>query len=404
MVLARLAAPVTGIAAVQRASTAPATGTALTSAGFGRTKSDWVPGRLHTGTFTTNAIDATTVAITGRDTDVVCKGDTGGPLLNTAGELVGVNSQSWQGGCLDANPAETRTNAIAVRVDDLGQWISQVTAPRRSAASNEAGGSERVRWADFDGDRKPDYITIADSGEVKVWLNRGGDPAGAGGWQPVGKVAGGLTTDRSRVRLADFDGDGKADYIVIDAGGSVYVYLNRGGDTGGGWQAVGKVAVGLTNDASKVRFADWDGDGKTDYIVLSDTGAVEVYLNRGGDTGGGWQGVGTVTTGATTDRTRIRFADNDGDGKADYYIVKPGGGIDLFNNRGGDTGGGWKPMGQIAVGLTNDHPKVQFVDFDADTHADYILGDANGGATVYSWNGGDGAGGWNGLGKVAGGA
>ncbi|MFG2999365.1 FG-GAP repeat domain-containing protein [Streptomyces sp. NPDC048340] len=217
-------------------------------------------------------------------------------------------------------------------------------------------------------------------------------------------MAGGLTTDRSRVRLADFDGDGKADYIVIDPDGSVYVYLNRGGDTGGGWQAVGKVAVGLTNDASKVRFADWDGDGKTDYIVLSDTGAVGVYLNRGGDTGGGWQGVGTVTTGATTDRTRIRFADNDGDGKADYYIVKPGGGIDLFNNRGGDTGGGWKPMGQIAVGLTNDHPKVQFVDFDADTHADYILGDANNGATVYSWNGGDGGNGWNGLGKVAGGA
>ncbi|MFD9335393.1 FG-GAP-like repeat-containing protein [Streptomyces sp. NPDC060028] len=401
LVLARLAAPAKGLATVKAAPAAPAAGVDLTAAGFGRTKTEWVPGKLHTGTFTTNTTDATTLAITGKGTDVLCKGDTGGPLLNAKGELVGVNSKSWLGGCLAADPAETRTGAISTRVDDLAAWVAKTTEPRRSAASNEAGGTDRVRWADFDGDRKPDYVSIADNGAVKVWLNHGGDPAGVNGWETLGEVAAGTTTDRSRVRLADFDGDGKFDYIVVNANGSVNVWLNRGGDGHGSWQSIGQVASGVTNDASKVRFADWDGDGKTDYLVFNDAGAVEVYLNRGGDQVAPWQSVGRVATGMTSDRNRIRFADADGDGKADYYVIKPDGKVDLYVNRGGDAGNGWQVVGQIATGLTTDHTKVQFVDFSADTHADYVLAGAGNSASVYAWNGGDPGNGWVNLGKVA---
>ncbi|MFJ6795092.1 trypsin-like serine protease [Streptomyces sp. NPDC091268] len=126
LVLARLATPATGIAGVKRATAAPAAGTDLTAAGFGRTKTEWVPGKLHTGTFTTNTTDATTLAVTGKGTDVLCKGDTGGPLLNAAGQLVGINSKSWQGGCLGTPTTETRTGAVSVRTDDLGGWIDQV--------------------------------------------------------------------------------------------------------------------------------------------------------------------------------------------------------------------------------------------------------------------------------------
>ncbi|MFE3073095.1 S8 family serine peptidase [Streptomyces sp. NPDC059247] len=276
---------------------------------------------------------------------------------------------------------------------------------QRSAAVNEAGGNGRVRWADFDGDGKPDYITVADNGAVSVWLNRGGNPTGPNGWHPLGQVATGTTTDRNRARLADFDGDGRFDYLVINADGSVNAWLNRGGDQVAPWQGIGKVAHGTTTDASKVRFADWDGDGKTDYLVFTDSGAVDVHLNRGGDQVAPWQSVGRVTTGATNDRTRVRFADNDGDGKADYHLLHPSGKVDLYLNRGGDVvpGGGWQSVGQIATGVTTDHTKVQFVDFTADTHADYVLAGTDGSATVFAWNGGDPAGtnGWTHLGKVA---
>ncbi|MEV6572885.1 FG-GAP-like repeat-containing protein [Streptomyces sp. NPDC051577] len=406
LVLARLELPARGAVTTKVAAKAPGVGTDLIAAGFGRTKTEWVPGKPHTGTFTLNSTDATTVAVTGKGTDSLCKGDTGGPLLNAAGEIVGVNSRSWQGGCLGTDPTETRTGALSARVDDLSSWIGQTIAPRRSAAVDEAGGSGRIRWADWDGDGKPDYINVADSGSFEVYLNRGGD--NRGGWQGLGKVAEGVTADRNRVRFADWDGDGKADYIVIGTDGSVEVYLNRGGDGRGGWHGTGKIARGVTNDASKVRFADWDGDGRTDYLVFNDGGAVTAYLNRGGDVvpDNGWQVLGQITTGSTSDRHRVRFADNDGDGKADYFLVKPDGKVDLYLNRGGDVvpNTGWQVVGQIATGLTTDHTKVQFVDFDADTHADYVLAGPGNSASVFAWNGGDTGNGWTDLGKVAGGS
>ncbi|MCX4632247.1 hypothetical protein [Streptomyces sp. NBC_01443] len=52
----------------------------------------------------------------------------------------------------------------------------------------------------------------------------------------IGQIATGATTDRTRVRLADYDGDGRADYWMISPSGSITTYLNRGGDTHGGWQ------------------------------------------------------------------------------------------------------------------------------------------------------------------------
>ncbi|MEW1639113.1 FG-GAP-like repeat-containing protein [Streptomyces sp. NPDC093801] len=158
---------------------------------------------------------------------------------------------------------------------------------------------------------------------------------------------------------------------------------------------------------TSVRWADSDGDGRTDYLTVADSGAVRVKLNRGGDAAGaaGWSTLGQVASGLTNDRSHVRFADNDGDGKADYYIIKPDGKVDLYVNRGGDgVPNGWNVVGQIATGLTTDHTKVQFVDFNADTYADYLLAGANGSASVYAWNGGDKGKGWNDLGKVVSGS
>ncbi|KOV13707.1 hypothetical protein ADK60_29500, partial [Streptomyces sp. XY431] len=67
---------------------------------------------------------------------------------------------------------------------------------------------------------------------------------GHGGWSDLGQVSTGMTSDRARVRLADYDGDGRADYLLINANGSVRVFLNKGGDGGrGGWSDLGQVAT-----------------------------------------------------------------------------------------------------------------------------------------------------------------
>ncbi|WP_228981811.1 trypsin-like serine protease [Streptomyces sp. DH12] len=139
VVLARLATPVTTVPVAPLATAAPAAGTDLTAAGFGRTRTAWVPDRLHTGTFTVDSADTATLRITGKGTDAICKGDTGGPLLDAAGRVVGVNSQSWQGGCFGGDPAETRTGAVSARVDGLAEWVRQqslTTASIRNAFSD----------------------------------------------------------------------------------------------------------------------------------------------------------------------------------------------------------------------------------------------------------------------------
>ncbi|MHC3391064.1 FG-GAP-like repeat-containing protein [Streptomyces lavendulocolor] len=393
LVLARLMLPARGATTVKVSATTPAPGTSLNSAGFGRTRTTWVPGKVHTGTFTLDSADATTLAITGQGTDALCKGDTGGPLLDAAGELVGVNSRSWQGGCLGTDPAETRTGAIAARTADLALWITRTTEPRRSAAANEAGGADQVRFADWDGDAKPDYISIAANGNVSVWLNRGPNA-----WAGIGRVASGTTTDRSRVRLADYDGDGRADYWVINPNGSVNVHVNRGGDGGGGWQNRGVIASGITSKHDQVRFADWDGDGRSDYLTILDDGSVSVWLNRGGNA---WAGIGRVASGTTTDRSRVRLADYDGDGRADYWVINPNGSVNVHVNTGGDGHGGWKTLGQVASGVTTEHGRVHFADFDGDTHADFLLR-GSGTSTAYSaWLGNGSANAWNGIGQIA---
>ncbi|MEV8373463.1 AbfB domain-containing protein [Kribbella sp. NPDC056861] len=266
-------------------------------------------------------------------------------------------------------------------------------------AGNEAGGSGKVRWADFDGDGKLDYLTVASNGAVQAFLNRGGD--GRGGWSALGQVATGTTTDATRVRFADFDGDSRADYLVINPNGSVSAWLNRGGDGRGGWSAAGQVASGVTTDHNSVRFADFDGDGKTDYLTIAASGAVSAWLNRGVNN---WSSLGQVATGTTTDRTKVRFADLDGDTRADYSAIAADGSVQGVLNRGGDGRGGWLGLGKIATGLTTTADRVSFSDFTGDGNADYILGDpATNAATVYAWAGGDGHGSWTNLGKVTGG-
>ncbi len=270
-------------------------------------------------------------------------------------------------------------------------------------AGTESGGSGPLRWADWDGDGRADRIAVADSGVVRVMLNRGGD--GRGGWSDLGQIATGLTTDRKRVRFADWDGDGRADYILISETGSVSVYLNRGGDGHGGWELADSVASGLTRDADQVRFVDFDGDGRTDYALVRPDGPVTVFLNKGGDGHGGWQDRGTIATGTTKDPSRVRWTDFDGDGYADYTVLAESGAVATYLNRGGDGHGGWSvPAGPVSAGETTDQRMVAFADYDGDGHSDCILTAADDSVRVLLWNGGDRVGGWTDLGRVSAGA
>ncbi|WP_274917403.1 S1 family peptidase [Streptomyces sp. WZ-12] len=172
LVMAKLAKPVTGVTPVPVASDAPKQGEELKVAGFGRTKTQWVPDQLHATSFTVDSTQDVSMSISPKSPadGAICKGDTGGPALReNAGrmELVGVNSTSWQGGCLGTDASETRNSALDTRVDDLGTWVQKVSyrdvfpkAPWGKATDivsgyftgGSAGGTRHmdmiVRWAD----------------------------------------------------------------------------------------------------------------------------------------------------------------------------------------------------------------------------------------------------------------
>lgn len=141
-VLAKLALPVVDITPVPLATRAPAVGDVLRIGGYGRTADAWVPDRLSTASFTVSGVNGTALAVAATTGDATtCLGDAGGPALRENGtqvELAAINNRSWQHGCFAS--IETRQGTLETRVDDLGAWVSQVTAPAAATITSKASG------------------------------------------------------------------------------------------------------------------------------------------------------------------------------------------------------------------------------------------------------------------------
>lgn len=111
------------------------------------------------------------------------------------------------------------------------------------------------------------------------------------------------------VTFADITGDGRAEYIIQFDGGAANAYNNTGNIPDAGkprnWDSMGTIAGGVTPQGPVV-YADIDGDGKDDYLVVFEDGRVNAYINTcdwkpipsndngggGGSGGGGDDGEG----------------------------------------------------------------------------------------------------------------
>ncbi|KAI3393725.1 hypothetical protein diail_3771 [Diaporthe ilicicola] len=213
-----------------------------------------------------------------------------------------------------------------------------------------------VHFADLNGDGRAEYLWVANNGAVTAFLNLGSNSGGADAgkvqWAAQGVIASGVGGDRASVRFADLNGDGRAEYLRVNDDGSVECWLNAGGQDGGinaakiTWIPQGKVASGIGKDGAGVRFADLNGDGRAEYLYINTDGSVEAYLNLGSSSGGAdagkvaWSSQGMIASGVGMGRDSIIFTDINGDGRADYVALsRTDGSARLWLNGGGPDNG-----------------------------------------------------------------
>ena len=220
-------------------------------------------------------------------------------------------------GKLDVAVTEYSNGAVAILT---GTGNGAFAAP---ALYNAGTLPTAITAADFNGDGRPDLAvtnTLVTSGNqsdnVSILIGDGGGTFSAG--QNISINASGSTA----VTAADFNGDGKPDLIVGNAGGTATVLVNSGGTFTAG--AMPQLAGGSTGVAA----ADFNLDGFADFISV-DGGTA---FSSGANSVSVVPGAGDAAVGASTDFDTgsmpqgLAVADFNNDGKPDVAVADEGSG------------------------------------------------------------------------------
>ncbi|MEV6237826.1 LamG-like jellyroll fold domain-containing protein [Lentzea sp. NPDC051838] len=254
-------------------------------------------------------------------------------------------------------------------IDEL-KVLQGVQAPKTLDPTPRTGSS-------ISGDANDEVISVEADGVVRAFLNvNGAYPNGSqqisSGWS------------RDRTWFADIDGDGRSEIIGVEAGGAIKAYRNVNGMNGSPFGAA--VVIGsASGETGRIRFADVDGDGRADRVSIDTDGRVRVYRNlfgmneRGQSTAFAVTPVVVKVTAVSPDR--IRFADIDGDGKAEFITVNADETVSAFRNLGGLGYGSYDISQEIATGWTPD--RTWFADITGDGKAEIIKVNPDG--TMWSW-------------------
>ncbi|MFC5145832.1 FG-GAP repeat domain-containing protein, partial [Streptomyces aureoversilis] len=97
------------------------------------------------------------------------------------------------------------------------------------------------------------------------------------------------------------------DYLVVEDNGSVHAWINQTDNAKDDWRDRGIIATGTGAPGNKVRFADINNDGKADYLVVEDNGSVHAWINQTDNAKDDWRDRGIIATGTGAPASKVRI-------------------------------------------------------------------------------------------------
>ncbi|KAH6611487.1 hypothetical protein Trco_001507 [Trichoderma cornu-damae] len=233
-----------------------------------------------------------------------------------------------------------RLDYIYLKEEDT--YYDMIVWENQGAGGTKRKG-DGVFYCDMTGSGSDDYIWIYKDGHADstdFFANIHSPPE----WGHSISVTLSVPGPRIGIHLADWDGDGRCDVLVqdrasgaltlwhndYDAGAKTLKFSNQGVKSGGatctqGW------GVGIFDRG--MRLADVDGDGRADILCVELDGRVTAWLNTA--TASGLLNVGQIKFSEGWDRANIRFADVEASGRADLiHLDKYTGAATMFKNDG----------------------------------------------------------------------
>lgn len=275
---------------------------------------------------------------------------------DTAGNLSTNGSHTWQIGTATTPPPPATT---ARQKDMNGDGRPDLVARDGAGTlwmypSTSTGGfGTRIQmgtgWGimntilqpgDLNNDGRSDVLARDTSG--RLWLYAG---TGTGRINAGVQIATGTNWNafNSFITPGDFNGDRRADLLVRDASGALFLYPGNGASGFGTRTQPGSGWGGFT---SLVSTGDFNGDGRSDVIARNSTGTLSLYRGSGTGTfagsaqiGTGWNGFHLIGPGAWgTADTRADIVARDSAGALWLYR---GSGTGTFSGTRTQIGSGW---------------------------------------------------------------
>jgi Ca2+-binding RTX toxin-like protein len=239
-----------------------------------------------------------------------------------------------------------------------------------SALSPSVTPVRPVSKEDFTGDGIADLVARDSGGSL--WLYPG---SGAGSLQTRSLIGTGWGAMRSIVATPDFTGDGNADILAYDTSGRLWLYrgngagrVQSGAQIGSGWSGFTLTAPG-----------DFNGDNRSDLLARDSSGRLWLYPGNGtggfrtrSQAGSGWSGFQIASTGDFNGDSRSDVIAYDSSGRLWLY---PGNGTGGFLSRT-QFGSGWNGYTLVGIG-----------DQTGDSRSDLVARDTGGRLWLYPGTG-----------------